>query len=87
LWLKLTKERIRRLQRKQKENPTWIAYDKHADDFVGIDIRLEEQQAVLEEQLQDIELVDERAREIAEESKRATVKAIRAGQIQIPMEL
>jgi len=85
--LKLTKERIRRLKRKQKENPTWVAYDKYADEPIGIDIRIEEQSEVLVEFEQDIVLVDERACEITEEAKRAVTKTKRAEEIQIPMEL
>jgi hypothetical protein len=86
-WVKLTRERLRRLKRKQIRNPAWIAYDKYADEFVGIDIRIEEQQAVLEEQLQDIEAVDKRAEELVTESKRIAAKARRDSEIQIPMEL
>lgn len=62
--LKLTKERLGRLKRKQKENPAWVAYCKYADAFVGIDIRIEEQLAVREEIEQNIVLVDARAREL-----------------------
>ncbi len=83
--LKLAKERLRRLKRKQKMNPDWVAYDKYADAPVGIDIRIEEQLAVKEELEQDIRVVDERACEVVEESKRAATKIRKAGDVQIPM--
>jgi hypothetical protein len=85
--LKLTKERLRRLKRKQKENSDWVAYDKYADAPVGIDIRIEEQLVVGKEIEQDIILVDERACEVIEESKRAAIKIRKAGEVQIPMRL
>jgi len=86
-WLKLTKERLRRLKIRQSENPDWAAYDKYADDFVGIDIRIEEQLAVREEIEQDIVLVDTRAQEIVEESKRAVEKERRDGEIQLELKI
>lgn len=46
--LTLTKTRLERLKKTQENNPSWEAYDKYADDFVGIDIRIEEQYAVFE---------------------------------------
>ncbi len=86
-YLRLTKERIKRLKKKQAENPAWTAYCKYADAFVGIDIHIEEQEAVLEEYKQDIELVDARAVEITEQACKAEIKAKRAEAVQIPMEL
>jgi len=50
----LTETRIERLKATQAKNPDWAAYDKYADDIVGIDIRIEEQYACrdwLEDQL------------------------------------
>lgn len=85
--LKLTKERLRRLNKKQVERPTWIAYDKYADAFVGIDIRIEEQLAVREELEQDVELVDARAQEIATESRRVTEKGKRNGEVQLELKI
>jgi len=85
--LRLTKERLRRLKRKEKENPSWAAYDKYADAFVGIDIRIEEQQAVREEIEQDIILVDGRACEIIAESKRAVEKERKDGEIQLELKI
>jgi len=85
--LRLTKERLRRLNKKQKENPAWAAYDKYADALVGIDIRIEEQLAVREEIGQDIILVDERACEIVAESKRAIEKERRNGEVQMELRI
>ena len=56
-WQALTDTRIERLKATQVKNPNWAAYDKYADDIVGIDIRIEEQSAVrdmLDEELQII---------------------------------
>jgi len=50
----LTRERLRRLQMLKEKNPAWEAYDKYADAPVGIDIRIEEQEAVLEELADEI---------------------------------
>ena len=86
-WLKMTKERLKRLKKKQAENPTWIGYCKYADAFIGIDIRIEEQLAVREEIKQDIILVDERAREIVAESKRAVEKERRDGEVQLELKI
>ena len=47
--LVLTDRRLERLKNTQAENPGWAAYDKYADDIVGIDIRIEEQATVREE--------------------------------------
>lgn len=46
--LPLIRRRIRLLKATQKRNPTWAHYDKYADAIVGIDIRIEEQQACLD---------------------------------------
>jgi len=46
--LALTGLRLSQLLTTQAKNPEWAAYDKYADDVVGIDIRIEEQEAVLE---------------------------------------
>jgi len=56
----LTNTRIERLKTTQAKNPTWEAYDKYADDWVDIDIRIEEQQAVLGMLEDDIRLIRER---------------------------
>jgi len=85
--LKLTKKRLRRLERKQSENPAWAAYDKYADAFVGIDIRIEEQLAVREEIEQDIILVDERAVELTERVKQLAEKERREGEVQLELGL
>jgi len=44
----LTASRIEKLKATQDRNPGWRAYDKYADDIVGIDIRIEEEYAVRE---------------------------------------
>jgi len=77
---------------KTSENPTvgkssLSAYDKYADAFVGIDIRIEEQLAVREEIEQDIVLVDTRAQEIVEEKKRAVEKERRDGEVQLELKI
>jgi len=46
--LALTLRRVAKLLVTQKRNPTWAAYDKYADDVVGIDVRIEEQEAIIE---------------------------------------
>jgi len=56
----LTNTRIERLQTTQAKNPTWAAYDKYADDLVGIDIRIEEQNAVAGMLEDDLRLIRER---------------------------
>jgi len=58
--LKLTAIRIERLFATQAKNPDWKAYDKYADDIVGIDIRLEEQHAVSEMLEDDLLVITER---------------------------
>lgn len=83
-WLKLTKERLKRLRAKQSKNPEWKSYDQYANDFVGIDIRIEEQEAVLEELLQEIELINAKAQELGKELKE---EIRRTENFQIPMEL
>jgi hypothetical protein len=85
--LRLTKERLKRLKKKQAENPAWAAYDKYADAFVGIDIRIEEQEAVLEELKRDIELVNARAQEIVEEAKRVVEKERRDKEVQLELRI
>jgi len=85
--LKLTKGRLRRLKKRASWNPSWTAYDKYADALVGIDIRIEEQLAVREEIEQDIILVDGRACEIVEESKRAAEKERRDGEVQLELKI
>lgn len=54
----LTTERLRRLEVTKAKNPGWAAYDKFADDIVGIDIRIEEQSAVSEMFEGTLELVN-----------------------------
>lgn len=56
----LTKMRLSRLQTTKAKNPGWAAYDKYADDIVGIDIRIEEQTAVSDELEGDLGLINER---------------------------
>jgi len=58
--LKLTHRRLERLKNTQAKNPKWAAYDYLADDIVGIDTRIEEQQAVFEELENDLGLLFER---------------------------
>jgi len=58
--LALTGLRLSRLLSTQDKNPKWAAYDKYADDIVGIDIRIEEQYAVYEELNEDLRLLTER---------------------------
>ena len=60
----LTVTRLERLRNTQANNPNWEAYDKYADDMVGIDIRIEEQQAVQEELEDDLRLLQDRERVI-----------------------
>lgn len=56
----LTQTRLERLKATQAKNPEWAAYDKYADDIVGIDIRIEEQYAVREDIEDDLKMIDER---------------------------
>jgi len=56
----MTAVRLSRLQATQSKNPKWAAYDKYADDVVGIDIRIEEQYAVAEELNGDLKLINDR---------------------------
>jgi len=58
--MKLQVIRLERLRTTQAKNPEWAAYDKYADDIVGIDIRIEEQCAVAEMLEDDLELVADR---------------------------
>ncbi len=58
--LALTGLRLSRLLSTQGKNPKWAAYDKYADEIVGIDIRIEEQYAVSEELNEDLRLLTER---------------------------
>jgi len=58
--LALTGLRLSRLLSTQDKNPKWAAYDKYADDIVGIDIRIEEQYAVHEELNEALRLINER---------------------------
>ena len=58
--LELTDRRLSRLINTKAKNPSWDAYDKYADDVVGIDIRIEEQQAVYEELTDCLTLLDKR---------------------------
>lgn len=56
----LTVIRIEKLFATWAKNPGWAAYDKYADDIVGIDIRLDEQHAVAEWLDDDIQQLEER---------------------------
>ena len=56
----LTGIRLSRLLSTQDKNPNWAAYDKYADDIVGIDIRIEEQYAVAEMLEDDIRQLNDR---------------------------
>ena len=47
--LVLTDKRLDALQRRQKRQPTWEAFDPMIQEYVGIDIRIEEQLAVRDE--------------------------------------
>ena len=58
--LALTGLRLSRLLSTQDKNPKWAAYDKYADEIVGIDIRIEEQYAVHEELEEALRLLTER---------------------------
>lgn len=58
--LALTGLRLSRLLSTQNKNPEWAAYDKYADDIVGIDTRIEEQYAVHEELEENLRLLAER---------------------------
>ena len=58
--LALTGLRLSRLLSTQNKNPKWAAYDKYADDVVGIGIRIEEQYAVHGELEEDLRLLTER---------------------------
>ena len=58
--LALTGLRLSRLLSTQDKNPKWAAYDKYADDMVGIDIRIEEQYAVYGELEEDTKVIEER---------------------------
>ena len=47
--LRLTERRLPSLRRRQEREPTWSAYDPRIGEEVGIDIRIEEQEAVRDE--------------------------------------
>jgi len=44
----LTRRRLAALQRTKSIKPGWAAYDPRIDEVVGIDIRIEEQEAVFD---------------------------------------
>ncbi len=69
----LTERRIERLKDTQKRNPGWHSFDRYADADVGIDVRIEEQQAVLEGQEGD--LIDIQ-KEIEKRKQASTLKAV-----------
>jgi len=56
----LTVRRLQRLQKTQANNPEWAAYDQYADDIIGIDIRIEEQNAVLSMLVEELNLLSDR---------------------------
>ena len=56
----LTVTRLERLHNTQARKPKWVAYDKYADDIVGIDIRIEEQHAVLSMLVEELNLLSDR---------------------------
>ncbi|MCJ7829170.1 MAG: hypothetical protein MUP81_05460 [Dehalococcoidia bacterium] len=58
--LDLTNRRLERLRNKQKQNPDFEAYDYYAGEKVGIDVRIEEQEAVKDELEWYLELIQER---------------------------
>lgn len=55
-YIALTTRRRDALKRTQAVNPGWQSYDKHSEAVVGIDVRIEEQQAILESQ--ECDLID-----------------------------
>ena len=71
--LALTDLRLSRLLSTQDKNPKWAAYDKYADDIVGIDIRIEEQYAVSEMLKGELTLIDEREDTLKKEATRPPV--------------
>ena len=78
--LKLTAIRIERLFATQAKNPDWKAYDKYADDIVGIDIRLEEQHAVSEMLEDDLLVITER--ELATKAEEASPRVSEKGAVE-----
>jgi len=53
-WINLTRMRLQRLRAKQKQQPDFESYDVYAEAMVSIDIRIEEQTAVLEMQEREL---------------------------------
>ena len=63
LYLQAEINRLERILSKlsvtQSKNPNWTAYDKYTEEDIGIDIRIEEQRAALEEQENNLRLIKE----------------------------
>jgi len=53
----LTDRRLIALRRTQATKPDWSAYDPYVDEVVGIGVRIEEQEAILDELTNLITLV------------------------------
>lgn len=58
-YIELTGRRLERLKATQKRKPNWEGYDPFIDERVGIDVRIEEQQAVLEVSNDDLAALNE----------------------------
>lgn len=55
----LANRRLERLKATQAKNPDWEAYDPRIDEVIGIDIRIEEQEAVLGELTDELTRLEE----------------------------
>lgn len=58
-WIALTKRRLERLKATQAKHPDWKAFDPMVGEDVGIDIRIEEQEAVLEMYTKEMQGLEE----------------------------
>lgn len=57
-FIALTDRRLSALRRRQARDPDWKALDPLIDEEVGIDVRIEEQEAVRQEAEENLALVD-----------------------------
>jgi len=56
--VELTERRLTRLKATQKKKPHWEGYDPYVDEVVGIDVRIEEQYAVLGVYREDLTTIE-----------------------------
>jgi hypothetical protein len=74
--LDLANRRLKRLRNKQKQNPNFEAYDYYAGENVSIDIRIEEQIAILDELILYENMLKERINDIDFKAKYPEAKRI-----------